>query len=266
MSTSDKTTNANASGDDTAGVASEELLSHMRSEVSNDTLFHCVNRFVVAGFLYPFIAGPCVWIYSTIRYGMYPVGVGELFVFVFGGIFGAAFLGTVLGILATVAGIFAVFVVDLANRNFRFPLSVTGCATAISSVTVFLLLAVAGDAKQAAIFDPGFWLIGVVLGTLFCQWIMIRTVNWQLPKTIYVHCRNANVDPNELMEFLSRPTKWQFSLRDLILATVWVAVVFAALRALRITGVQLEWYVLISILVHVPMCWFMIRFGESHAK
>jgi len=260
--TSDTTTKAT----DAAGSGrevSEELLLQVRSEVSNDTLFHCANQFVVAGFFYPYIAAPCFWIYSAFRHGMPPVNFGDLVSFLFGGILGAAILGIVLGIIATVAGIISVAIVDLANRNFRFPLSIIACAMVISSVTIFLLFAAFGDARQKIIYDPGFWLIFVVPGTLLCQWIMIRTVKRQLPKEIYAHARKANVDPNELTEFLSRPTRWQFSLRDLILATVWIAVVLAALRALRLVGVQLEWYVLLSFLVQVPLCWLMIRFGES---
>ena len=236
---------------------SEETLVRLRTDVYQRTLSNCVYNFFGVGFCYPFVAIPCACVADLLRYGLQTRSLAELLLSVIIYVFTAALTGVVLGVIATsVGGIVAISLVHLANRNFRFPLSVAASSAVVSSIMVFLIAvpyAVAGWSRT-----PEFWLIGVGLGTFFCQWTVLKTVRRELPKVIEVRANSAPIAPELLVRFLSKPTRWQFELRDILLATVWFAVFFAALRVLRLADIYLEMYVLLSFLFHVPMCWLML--------
>jgi|GEM_PF-3177947 len=242
-----------------ANATSAETLERLRADVYTETLAHCVYKFFGVGFYFPFVAVPVAWLAYTLRYGLPTYVVAELFVGLLVSLFYAALAGMFLALVATCFGsIIALPLVHFANRSFRFPFSVVASSAAISSLTVFLLLIpyvlVAGWIRT-----PEFWLIGVGLGTFLCQWMVTKTVRHELPKVIDVRARKASVQPELLAKFVSSSNGWQFELRDMFQATVWLAVLFALLRALRLAEVHLEMYVILSALFHVPMCWLMSR-------
>ena len=265
MSTNDVTNDSPLAKEDVpaTAVACEETLQRHCSEIYDGSLKHCVHRFVVVGFYYPFLALPCAYFAAIVRFGWANLNTGEVLTILFVGVAGAAVTGVILGVIATsIGGIGAMFFVRLANHCFRFPLSVETSAAAIGSITVFFML-VPWAVTPGQTEQPEFWLIGVAIGTLLCQSILVRTVSQELPKVIESQSRNANVAPKLLENFMSRPTSWQFELRDLIIATTGIAAVFAALRALRLVGIYLEWYVLFSLLIHTSLCLCVARWSRA---